>query len=288
MSYPAGGYPSYGPDPWHQTSWDWRAAGNFVCGGAGAGLIVFAALCGARDIAQAALVLAGLALVGLGLLFVALELGRPLRALNVFRNPVTSWMGREAWTATALFPVGLAAAWGVTGLVWAAAALALFFVHCQGRLLQAARGIPAWREPLLAPLVVTTGLAEGGGLFFAGAPWHGAGTLWLLVGFGALVLARILVWLAYRRNLADTLAPGANAALDRAGRVLQVAGTLAPLALVVVAAFLPGPGSPWLAAVAGAAAAASGMVVKFAIVTEAGFNQGFALAHVPVRGARPT
>ncbi len=96
---------------------------------------------------------------------------------------------------------------------------------CQARLLQAAKGIPAWREPLLVPLVVTTGLAEGGGLFFAAAPWHQAGTPWLLAGFGALVLARVLVWLAYRRNLAHTLASGATEALDRAGRVLQIAGT---------------------------------------------------------------
>lgn len=287
MTYPPGGYLNYGPEPWHQTSWDWRAAGNFVCGGAGAGLVVFAALANARGVALAGLVAAGLALVGLGLFCVALELGRPLRALNVFRNPITSWMGREAWTATALFPVGLAAAWGVPGLVWAAAALALYFAYCQGRLLQAARGIPAWREPLLAPLIVTTALAEGGGLFFAAGPWHGAGTPWLLAGFGALVLARILVWLAYRRNLADTLAQGAAVALDRAGRVLQVAGTLLPLALIVVAGFVSGAATVWLAALAGIAAAAAGMAVKFAIVTRAGFNQGFALAHLPVRGARP-
>ena len=25
----------FGPNPWQQTSWDWRAAGNFICGGAG-------------------------------------------------------------------------------------------------------------------------------------------------------------------------------------------------------------------------------------------------------------
>ncbi len=58
------------------------------------------------------LILAGLALVGLGLFCVSLELGRPLRALNVIRNPRTSWMAREAWVAGALFPAGLAAAFG--------------------------------------------------------------------------------------------------------------------------------------------------------------------------------
>ena len=167
MSLPSGGFAPYGPEPWHQTSWDWRAAGNFIGGGAGTGLIVFAALAGAQGPALAALMLAGLALVGAGLFCVALELGRPLRALNVFRNPWTSWMGREAWTSMLLFPAGLAAAWGVPGFAWAAAALALVFVYCQARLLQAAKGIPAWREPLFVPLLVTTGLAEGGGLFFA-------------------------------------------------------------------------------------------------------------------------
>jgi phenylacetyl-CoA:acceptor oxidoreductase subunit 2 len=288
MTYPSGGYAKYGPEPWQQTSWDWRAAGNFVCGGAGSGLIVFATLAGAQEMTLALLLLAGLALVGLGLFCVALELGRPLRALNVFRNPGTSWMGREAWTAAALFPVALVAAWGVPGLAWLAAALALVFVYCQGRLLQAAKGIPAWREPLLVPLVLTTGLAEGGGIFFALAPWHGTGTLGLLLGFGALVLLRVLVWLAYRRNLANALAPGATVALDRAGRVLQHAGTLAPLVLVAAIALGAVWGAPtaWIAALAGLAVAAAGAYTKFTLITGAGFNQGFALAHLPIRGAR--
>ncbi len=58
---------SFGPNPWQQTSWDARAAGNFIGGGAGAGLIVFAALSGAQGPALTGLMLAGLALVGAGL-----------------------------------------------------------------------------------------------------------------------------------------------------------------------------------------------------------------------------
>ena len=288
MTNPSGGYPSYGPEPWHQTNWDARAAGNFIGGGAGTGLIVFAAVSDASGTALAALMLAGLALVGLGLFCVLLELGRPLRALKVFRNPFTSWMGREAWTSTLLFPAGLAAAWGGPGLAWVAAALALVFVYCQARLLQAAKGIPAWREPLLVPLLVTTGLVEGGGLFFASAPWHGAGTLWLFAGFGALVLFRVLVWLAYRRRLAGAIARGAGKALDRAGRVLQIAGTLVPLALIATIGLgiVSGSETAWVAAVAGLVAAAAGAFTKFTLITGAGFNQGFALTHLPVRGAR--
>ncbi len=288
MSYPPGGYQSYGPEPWQQRSWDWRAAGNFIGGGAGTGLIVFAALSGADGSALAVLMLAGLALVGLGLICVSLELGRPLRALNVFRNPWTSWMGREAWTSALLFPAGLAAAWGVPGLAWVAAALALAFVYCQAHLLQAAKGIPAWREPLLVPLLLTTGLAEGGGLFFASAPWHHIGTLWLLLGFGVLVLFRIFVWLAYRRRLAGVAARGAADALASAGRVLQLAGTLAPLALVAAIALGAVSGAPtaWVAAIAGLAVALTGAYAKLTLITGAGFNQGFTLAHLPVRGVR--
>jgi phenylacetyl-CoA:acceptor oxidoreductase subunit 2 len=280
---------SFGPVPWQQTNWDWRAAGNFICGGAGAGLIVFAVLSGAATPALSAFVLAGLALVGLGLGCVWLEIGRPLRALHVFFNPRTSWMSREAFSATLLIPIGLAAAAAVPGCKWAAALVAVAFVSCQGRMLQAAKGIPIWREPLLAPLIVVTGLTEGAGLFFLTAPLHTIGTLGLLLAFGALALLRLLAWSAYRRRVAAAAVPGARAALDRAERLLQIAGTLVPLALLagIVAGAASPAQAPVLAAVAGLAAAASGAYVKYAIVTRAGFNQGFALAHLPVRGARP-
>ena len=289
MSYPKGGYPGYGFDPWQQQSWDARAAGNFIGGGAGSGLIVFAAVAQASGAALGGLMLAGLALVALGLLCVALELGRPLRALNVFRNPRTSWMAREAWTTTLLFPCGLLAAAGVAGFAAIAAVLALVFVYCQGRMLQAAKGIPAWREPLIAPYFVTTALAEGGGWFFVTDALHRSGTQEMLVGFGAIVLARIFVWLAYRRRLVGSAARGAAAALDRAGRVLQIAGTIVPLVLVVAVAMgaVSGALIPTFAAFAGLGAALAGAYVKYTLIVRAAFNQGFALAHVPVRGARP-
>jgi phenylacetyl-CoA:acceptor oxidoreductase subunit 2 len=277
---------SYGPNPWQQESWDARAAGNFMCGGAGAGLIVFTALSGARGGALTGLMLAGLALVGVGLFCVFLETGRPLRAINVLFNPRTSWMSREAIAAALLFAAGLSAAAGIAPLVWVAAALALVFVYCQARMLQAAKGIPAWREPLLVPLIVTTGLAEGGGLLLLALPLTGVVTPLLLVVFGLLVLARIALWQAYRRRLARTLARGAAGALDRAGRILRVAGTPVPLALVAVilVGAVSGVQGPVLAAIAGAAAAFAGAYLKFTLVTRAGFNQGFALAHLPVRG----
>jgi phenylacetyl-CoA:acceptor oxidoreductase subunit 2 len=280
---------SFGPAPWQQTHWDWRAAGNFVCGGAGAGLIVFAALSRVTTPTLTVLVLAGLALVGLGLFCVWLEIGRPLRALHVFFNPRSSWMTREAFVATLLFPVGLAAAVGLAGFAWVAAALALAFVYCQGRMLHGAKGIPAWRDPLLTPLIVITGLVEGTGLSFVIAPADGEGIQPLLVLFGVLLLARVLLWLAYRRRLATAAAPKAQAPLDRAGRWLQVAGTLLPLALIaaIMGSAALAEHTALVAAIAGLLAATAGAYTKYTIVTRAAFNQGFALAHLPVRGARP-
>lgn len=280
---------SYGPNPWQQPQWDWRAAGNFICGGAGSGLLVFTALSDARGGAATLLVLAALALVGLGLLCVWLEIGRPMRALHVFLNPRTSWMTREGFVAVLLFPAGLAAAAGIAGTIWVAALLALAFLYCQARILRAARGIPAWREPLVVPLIVTTGLAEGGGLFLFAHPLHGEASQALMALFGALLAARWLAWLAYRRRLAPVAAPRALSALDRAGGTLQTIGTWLALALVAPAGIglVGGAGAAVLAALAGILAAGAGAWLKYTLVTRAAFNQGFALAKLPVRGARP-
>ena len=285
MTYPAKGYGTFGPVPWHQKSWDIRAAGNFIGGGMGSGLVVFAALAGATGAAGAALFVAGLALVGFGLFCVSLELGRPLRALNVFRNPRTSWMAREAWTSLLLVPAALAAAAGVPGAAWVAALAALAFAWCQASLLQAARGIPAWREPLLRPFLVTTALVEGAGLLLVATLGAVRVAATLVVLAGALVVVRWWVWRAYRRRLAGSAAPQALAALDGAGRVLLVAGTIVPLALAGVAGVAGGAAAP-VAALAGLAMTAAGAWAKLVLVTRAGFNQGFALPHRPVRGTR--
>jgi hypothetical protein len=70
--------------------------------------------------------------------------------------------------------------------------------------------------------------------------------------------------------------------------VLQLVGTVAPLALVVAIALgaVSGATTVWVAAMAGIAAALAGAWVKLALITGAGFNQGFTLTHLPVRGAR--
>ena len=197
-------------------------------------------------------------------------------------------MTREACAATLLMPVALAAAWGLPGLQWLAAALALAFVYCQSRMLQAAKGIPAWREPLIVPLIVLTGLAEGGGLCLAARAADAAVAPLLLTLAGAAMLARWVVWRAYRKRVAKGAAPRTLTVLDAAGRPLQIAGSLLPLVLLALVAggAIGGALATLTLVLAGLLAAATGAWFKFTLVTRAGFNQGFALVHLPVRGVR--
>lgn len=270
---------SFGPNPWQQSSWDARAAGNFMAGGAGSGLIVAAALAGGPGW----LFLAGAAIVGIGLVCVWAEIGRPWRALNVFFHPRTSWMTREAIVAPVLMLLALAATLGVAAAAWGAALVALAFVYCQGRILRAARGIPAWREPTIVPLIVATGLAEGCGLWLLLAGRAAPLPIWIVLAVA--LAARQGLWGRWRLRVKT--APRAHAAIDAAGRGFQ-AGTLLALALAIAALLAPlPPAATWpLQAVAGLAALAAGLWFKFTLVTRAAFNQGFALPHLPVRGVR--
>jgi phenylacetyl-CoA:acceptor oxidoreductase subunit 2 len=160
-----------------QKHWDIRAALNFMLGGAGAGLMIWAALMQVRSPYPVAL---SLSLVATGLLAVWLEIGRKLRALHVFFNPFTSWMTRESFAALLLFSLGLASLLDDVFLPGTAIAAAAF-LYCQARILRAAKGIPAWRAPWVVPLIVVSGLAEGGALLlllqgsFAGIPVLAAG-----------------------------------------------------------------------------------------------------------------
>lgn len=277
---------AYGPKPWQQLHWDARAAANFMCGGAGSGLIIGAALVGAPGW----LVALGAALVGLGLLAVAAEIGRPLRSLNVFIHAKKSWMSREALAAVALMPAAAAAWAGIGGASWFAAIAAAAFLYCQARILKAAKGIPTWREPRLVPLILATGVAEGSGLLLValalGAPAQApAVAVWL---FGAALAARLVLWQRWRAVLRTT--PKALAQIDSAGHALR-ATTLLPLAAVVVLALLPaGAAAPLatalLAAAAGLIAFAGGQWFKLTLITRAAFNQGFTIPHRPVRGTR--
>jgi len=242
-----------------QASWDARAAANFMLGGAGSGLIALSPFVG-----HTYSILLGAVLIALGLAAVWLEIGRKLRAIHVFFNPFTSWMTRESFAAVLVFASGVSfLAFQQKILLYVAAIAALAFLYCQARILRAAKGIPAWRAPEVVPLILFTGLVEGAGL---GLFFSSDGELLTL--FAAAILVRGFAWHRYRAAVRSP-------ALELPGKALVWAGTVLPLALLLLA----GP-------VAGVLAVATGGWLKLALVTRASFNQGFALPHLPVRGAR--
>jgi phenylacetyl-CoA:acceptor oxidoreductase subunit 2 len=278
---------SYGPRPWIQLHWDVRAALNFIFGGTGCGFILFAVFVPlAPRLAQGALLL-GLALVAAGLTCVWLEIGRKLRALHVFLNPFTSWMTRESFLAVLLFASGLSAAWFASAQLAALTALvAVGFIYCQGRMLRASKGIPAWREPTITWLIFWTAVAEGAGLFLVFTALAGM-TVPTLAG-GSLVLAvvaRGVAWSVYRRRVEADLVPKARAALEPAGKQLYQLGAIVPLALLLTGGAIESFATA-AAVLAGIAALAAGWRFKFVLLVRASYNQGFALPQVPVRGRK--
>ena len=274
---------SFGPNPWQQTNWDWRAAGNFIVGGAGAGLIV---------VRRAAARRAGCCCWrrGAGRRRPALRLARnrpaAARAAGLLQPAHLVDVARGDRRARCCSPrrwLRLARR-AVHARSWPAA-LALAFIYCQARILYGAKGIPAWREPLPVPLIVLTGLTEGAGLLLLLVAFSDAAT-WAHGYFVLALLARALAWVPWRERI--RAARPALIALDRAGVVFR-ACTLLPVAIALLAsltASLPADASRVLQMVSGVLAVAGGMWFKFTLVTRGAFNQGFALVSLPVRGVR--
>lgn len=265
-----------------QSYWDWRAAGNFICGGAGAALVACTALHAMDSPAAPWLLAAGLGLVGLGLFFVWLEIGRPWRAINVFLHLRSSWMSREAVAACLLFLLGAGLIFGMTWRAWPVALVALFFIYCQARIVMAARGIPAWREKATGVLLFVTALAEGAGLFCAVMAWVGLPAR-AAIGLGVLLIVRAVGFQAWRRRMEAGPATAAAQWAQHCAPRIRVAGAFVPLLALVLAIFA-GALAPVLVTVAGLLAAATGAAFKFLLITRMGQHQGYSLPHMPVRG----
>ncbi|PWC52512.1 dimethyl sulfoxide reductase anchor subunit [Azospirillum sp. TSO22-1] len=282
-----------GTVPKLQRSWDLRAACNFIGGGTGAGLLLFAAVSAVLGWPWVAAALAALAFVGFGLSMVWLEIGKPLRAVNVFFHPQTSWMTREGIVALPLFvltalSIVLALALPDADVLAAmtlelAAMVGLGFLYCQARILRAARGIRAWSEPALLPLTLASGLAEGAGVYLVLAGALGAMPPWALALGLVLCGARYAAWRRYRTRLSANGAPVASLAVLHGAEPLVVwPGHAVPAALLVLAlaGVLPGVLGP----LAGIAMAVAGWYVKVLIVLRAARSNGFAVVRTPVRG----
>lgn len=273
-----------------QGNWDWRAAGNFIGGGSGSGLLVSAALLSLTGIVNITSVLAATVLIATGLGLVWLEIGRPLRFLNVFRNPQTSWMSRESWLAIVLLPLALAAAWYGKSLLFAAVGVvAVLFLYSQARILRAAKSIAAWRVAPVVPLIMITGFTEGAGLMLliwaASAGLREAvGLLDIILVSWLLLIWRLVAWSDYRAAATRDVPEQTRVVILGLHRPLSWWGHIIPALLVLSAPVSVGAAST-LVALAGLCMTLSGWWLKFIIITRAAFNNGFALPRSPARGA---
>lgn len=284
-----------------QRFWDFRAAGNFIGGGAGSGLLLFAAVGAQMGLPYFLPVLGGLACIALGLTMVWFEIGRPWRALHVFFRPQTAWMSRESIAAVFLFAIGalaLGSVWhGVhlplafissSVLVWLTAVVALVFLSCQLGMLYAVRGVPAWREQTVMPLVGLTGLAEGLGLYLILlALWGRVIPAMLAIALG-LIFARALAWQMYVRALHRGHMPALTiAAFGRLRVAFLLIGHALPALLIVMASYWPEQAGP-LVMLAGAAVTLAGWAFKFVLITRAAYTRAVSLPEIPVRGGPVT
>jgi len=275
--------------PRQQRNWDWRAAANFIAGGAGGGLLLLTAMAGLGPDATRTAILLGLVLIAGGLTCVWFEIGRPWRALNVYRHFATSWMTREAVVALVLFAAGGLALLTVRPVfVTLAGLLGLTFLYSQARILAANKGIPTWRHPRSISLMMATGLAEGAGFLACvlaiASPVVGFP---VLAGLIALIAIRALAWKMYLGGLITDGAPdGALKVLRGIDLKFAVFGHILPvLAIVAVLAGIPGRAN--LVLTAGIMVVAAGWLLKSTLVRRAAFTQGLALRHLPVRGRGP-
>ena len=286
-----------------QTFWDLRAAMNFSLGGMGSGLIgaswLTSKLLGGLPPAVDRLAMAcGALLIALGLFSVFLEIGRKSRFLYALRRPGTSWMTREIYVVAALYPC-LAVSWWMGDGLWrdAAGVLALLFLFCQGKILNLAKGIPAWRAQAIPNLFMTTGLVEGFGLLCMGLAvmqWAdpeleqlGVVRLVSLLGFG-LAMSGGFTWKRYLRHAQlEGMGPLAIGVLRQATPGIHVFAHLLPVLLLGGTFILIStmPVHPVVYLLGGLSAVVGGVWCKILVITRASYQQGFSLPRKPQRGS---
>jgi len=264
-----------------QTKWDMRAAANFMFGGGGGGLLLAAALIGNGPSVRLPAALLGIALMGIGLTMVWLEIGRPWRAVNVMFKPQNSWMTREAYVAGCAFL--FAAGFVLLQKDWlqiAAGIAGMAFLYCQARILRAAKGIPAWREPAIVILIVSTGVAEGVAyLAIIELALFGQGGHSLML-LACLVILRMYAWHLYQKRFLAADPPSTvKAVLPRFGSRFVLFGHLLPL-LLVAGAYLAPPVGLVSAFIAALLVVVSGLHLKFALVVRMSNLQGYGLGEL--------
>jgi phenylacetyl-CoA:acceptor oxidoreductase subunit 2 len=261
-----------------QTCWDWRAAGNFMFGGTGGALMLMIAITSFPDTPPLPLGFTALVFIGVGLFSVWLEIGRPWRFIHTYFHPQTSWMTREALAAVLLFPVAFVGiVFKIPAMITLAGLLGLLFLYCQARILLASKGIPAWREPTISPLIIGTGLVEGTALLLLSLLILGSIQEWALYLLLILLAVRIQSWMKYRQQLTSSKVPQQTlSVLSSIHAPTLWVGNVLPFILICIALTIPGISVIFIC-IASILAVLSGWHMKFIIITRAAQQQGYSL-----------
>ncbi len=276
-----------------QTFWDWRAAMNWCFGGLAGGTIFAAWVASWVGLIEPArlpgLYLLGAGLMSIGLVCVFLKIGRQVRFWRAFARPNTSWMSRELYVVVVLFgALAVELVWRHPIIETVIAFAAVAFVYCQAQILHAAKGIPAWRAPLIPAMILASGLFEGVGMvaLLTGLVPTMVKASVMIAGAGLLLtLVNAALFHGYRSTARqEGIPPLARRALDDLAPIVHSMGHGLPALLFFVALVAPiDPAT--LLPLAGISVLAGGFWWKFVVVTRASFQQGFALPRAPQRGS---
>ncbi len=276
---------------------------NFFCGPAGIGLFILGTICGwigqesyaplfslwnlPGSLAGFSLDavnfrhltgLLGPILVGIGLLSVAAEAGRPFRGFNVFRNAVNSWMSRES-----VFAMGFIVLAGLDTVLLAHPAVqtlaglaGLGVAISQGMILRNSKGVPAWSVPIMPHHFVASALATGMGGYLVITPLINPELLLsptpYLVGTGLIALS-LTLWLLYLSGEPHTATFSHSiAVLKRPSYLAGIVGLGHVLPALILLSALAFPERPMaLPVLAGLAMLAGGLIARIALIMKAAF-----------------
>ena len=196
-------------------------------------------------------------------------------------------MSRELYIVVALFgALGFQLLWPHPIIEAFIAFAGIGFVYCQAQILHAAKGIPAWRAPLIPTMILASGLFEGVGMLALLTGFAAVKPSLMIAGAGlllAIVNGALFHW--YRSTARQQgIPPLARRVLDDLAAVVHSVGHALPVLLFFVALVAPIT-AVTLLPLAGFSVLAGGFWWKFIVVTRASFQQGFALPNAPQRGS---
>ena len=277
-------------EPVGQKVWHWPAVANFVLGGMGVGFYVLSPLVaswkdGAFDTRHHLLCeLLAPVLVCLGFIAVAIEAGRPLRGLNLFRRLGNSWMSRETLVGGIFVCTSFLNCVFPHQVLWALAALAaLGLLISQGFVVYRAKAIAAWNVPVMPLIFITSGFATGFGLMLMLAPL-GCFTVsreLMLTGL-ICIFSSLAAWFLYLYRSHDPAFRESTEALRRPKAMLLIVGLghvipallMLLLVLGMIDAFIE---FQYVMALAGSTIVAGGVYQKTGIILKAGYKRQIAL-----------